>query len=269
MTQGSPVSKPKPKMTQGSPVSKPKPKVTQGSPENEPKPTVTQIPPENEPKPTATQVPPENEPKPTATQVPPENEPKPTVAQVPPENEPKPTVTQDPPQNESESELSQDPPENDSSMSQDIEPTDKESFDDLDMNGADIDLICNTLMPIATSLHKSLLEYADEFHSNLSVLYSLQEKAENLKDEEKEEHSVSYRHITLRLEAIKVEFAGLKKKYAKLFKTLVDKKCMPEDYYLIAPVDMDRVGILLDELQVLPWNAKIHGDDVTSSAYAI
>ncbi|KAH6566466.1 hypothetical protein BASA62_006651 [Batrachochytrium salamandrivorans] len=155
-------------------------------------------------KPTVTQVPPENEPEPELSQDAPENDPEPTVTQVPPENEPEPTVTQD-------------PPENDSSMSQDIEPTDKESFDDLDMNGADIDLVCNTLMPIAISLHRSLLEHVDEFRSHLPPLYILQEKAENLKDEEKEEHSVSYKRITLRLDAIKVAFTQFEEKIYQTF----------------------------------------------------
>ncbi|KAH9248159.1 hypothetical protein BASA81_014190 [Batrachochytrium salamandrivorans] len=144
--------------------------------------------------------------------------------------------------------FSQDLTETVPSMSQDIEPTKKESADDSNMNGIGKNLICDFLIPIAEGLHKNIFEHIDEYRSHLSVLYTLQGKVENLKDEEKEGYSAPFERVNGRLQAIKGEFTSLKDRYLEMLKQLVRNECMTESVHLTSPEDMERIDIFLDEL---------------------
>ncbi|KAH6585526.1 hypothetical protein BASA50_001135 [Batrachochytrium salamandrivorans] len=137
---------------------------------------------------------------------------------------------------------------NEWSMSQDTEPTKKESADDSNMNGIGKNLICDFLISIAEDLHRNIFGNVDEYRSHLSVLYTLQGKAENLKEEEKEDHSASFEHVNGRLQAIKGEFTSLKDRYLEMLKQLVRNECMTESVHLTSPEDMERIDIFLDEL---------------------
>ncbi|KAH9247988.1 hypothetical protein BASA81_014401 [Batrachochytrium salamandrivorans] len=110
----------------------------------------------------------------------------------------------------------------------------------------------------------SLVGHADEFRGHLALLHILQAREDTLKDEQRESHSASTGRVNGRLEAIKGEFAKLQAEYSRFWTMLVDNECLAEDYYLIGPQDMARVGVLLDVLQKTPRNASVHGDDVVS-----
>ncbi|KAH6588386.1 hypothetical protein BASA50_010752 [Batrachochytrium salamandrivorans] len=158
----------------------------------------------------------------------------------------------------------QDLTETGSSMSQDTEPTNKESSNDSDMNGIGKNLICDFLISTTKGLQASLVGHADEFRGHLALLHILQAREDTLKDEQRESHSASTGRVNGRLEAIKGEFAKLQAEYSRFWTMLVDNECLAEDYYLIGPQDMARVGVLLDVLQKTPRNASVHGDDVVS-----
>ncbi|KAH9271406.1 hypothetical protein BASA83_006498 [Batrachochytrium salamandrivorans] len=152
--------------------------------------------------------------------------------------------------------FSQDLTETGPSMSQDIEPTKKESADDSNMNGIGKNLICDFLISKAEGLHRNIFGNVDEYRSHLSVLYILQEKAENLKEEEKEDHSASFERVNGGLQAIKEEFTSLKDRYLQILKQLVRNECMTESVHLTSPEDMERIDIFLDELLNLRESTK-------------
>ncbi|KAH6580111.1 hypothetical protein BASA60_003013 [Batrachochytrium salamandrivorans] len=155
-------------------------------------------------------------------------------------------------------------PEGDSSLSQDTVHTNKESSNDSDMNVVSENIFCDFLTLAAKDLQRNLVERADEFRGHLASLHILQEKEETLKDEQRENHSASTGRVNGILEAIKKEFAKLEKEYREVWGMLKNNGCLVEDYYLIDPQDMARVGLLLDLLQITPRNASVHGDDVIS-----
>ncbi|KAH9266495.1 hypothetical protein BASA84_001132 [Batrachochytrium salamandrivorans] len=141
--------------------------------------------------------------------------------------------------------------EDSESMSQDTEPTNKESSNDSDMNGIGKNLICDFLISKTKGLQKDLVERC-EFRGHLALLHILQAREETLKEEQRETHSASTGRVNGRLEAIKGEFAKLQAEYSRFWTMLVDNECLAEDYYLIGPQDMARVGVLLDVLQKTP-----------------
>ncbi|KAH6573370.1 hypothetical protein BASA60_006093 [Batrachochytrium salamandrivorans] len=108
----------------------------------------------------------------------------------------------------------------------------------------------------AEGLHRNIFGNVDEYRSHLSVLYILQEKAENLKEEEKEDHSASFERVNGGLQAIKEEFTSLKDRYLQILKQLVRNECMTESVHLTSPEDMERIDIFLDELLNLRESTK-------------
>ncbi|KAH6596505.1 hypothetical protein BASA50_005055 [Batrachochytrium salamandrivorans] len=154
--------------------------------------------------------------------------------------------------------------EGDSSLSQDTVHTNKESSNDSDTNVVSENIFCDFLTLAAKDLQRNLVERADEFRDHLASLHMLQEKEDTLKDEQMENHSASTERVNGILEAIKEEFAKLQKEYREVWEMLKNNGCLVEDYYLIDPQDMARVGLLLELLQETPRNASVHGDDVIS-----
>ncbi|KAH6591894.1 hypothetical protein BASA50_008408 [Batrachochytrium salamandrivorans] len=148
------------------------------------------------------------------------------------------------------------------SISQDIEPTKRESADDSNMNGTGNNLICSLLISIAKGLHENVFEHVDEFQSHMPLFHILQDKAEHLKDEDRDDHSASFGRVNGRLQDIEERFTSLKDRYLEIVQKWMQNECMTESVHLITPSDMERIDIPLDELLNLPGNAEVHEKDV-------
>ncbi|KAH6591890.1 hypothetical protein BASA50_008404 [Batrachochytrium salamandrivorans] len=130
------------------------------------------------------------------------------------------------------------------------------------MNGTGNNLVCSLLISIAKGLHENILEHVDEFQSHMPLFHILQDRAEHLKNEDRDDHSALYRYVNGTLQDIEGEPTSLKGEYLKIVQKWVQNECMIESVHLITPNDMKRIDILLDELLDLPGNAEVHGDGV-------
>ncbi|KAH9265243.1 hypothetical protein BASA83_011244 [Batrachochytrium salamandrivorans] len=123
----------------------------------------------------------------------------------------------------------------------------KVQYDDSNMDVAGKDLPCSTLISVSEELHRNLIDHVDEYRSHLPLLYTLQERAENLKLRNREEHSALFERVNAILQEIKGEFTDLKKKYSIFWRKLETNSCLSDSVHLISLEDMERIGIFLDE----------------------
>ncbi|KAH6597632.1 hypothetical protein BASA61_003085 [Batrachochytrium salamandrivorans] len=92
------------------------------------------------------------------------------------------------------------------------------------MNGTGNNLICSLLISIAKGLHENILEHVDEFQSHMPLFHILQDRAEHLKNEDRDDHSASFGRVNGRLQDIEGRFTSLKDRYLKIVQKWVQNE---------------------------------------------